>query len=393
MIWDQYARRLPRRVSVWYIVLLPEPPEVDVSELKRLRILQIVSSSATSGAERHVFALSKHLRDRGHHVEVVCPEGGWLSEDLRNEGIPAHLTEMKGRGWFQSVGLVMRLAKEKRIDVIHSHLTRATYFGSLGGMLRGVPAVATVHIANRDQVYKRMARGRNRLVAVSNFVRGMLHGRGIPDRFIDTVYNGTDFVSFAKSPREDVLAEFGIPRQRRVVGLVGRVCREKGHLDMIEAMRQIRVSHPDTHLVFVGRIVEDFQEQVDDAIRSAHLEDRVTLTGVRHDVPRLLDSFALSTMPSHIETFGIAAIEAMARGRAVVASRVGGLPEVVRHQQTGLLVDLCPEELANAVNYLLENDDERMQMGSMGRRLVEEKFTVSQMVSRLETVYGKAVSD
>ncbi|MCB8932745.1 MAG: glycosyltransferase family 4 protein [Fimbriimonadaceae bacterium] len=381
----------PRRV--WYIVLLPESPEIMVPELKKLRILQVVSSSATSGAERHVFALSKHLRDRGHQVEVICPEGGWLSEDLRLAGIPAHVTEMKGRGWFQSVGLVMRLAKEQKIDVIHSHLTRATYFGSLGGLFRGVPAVATVHIANHDQIYKRMARGKNRLVAVSNFVRGMLHGRGIPDRFIDTVYNGTDFVGFAKSPREDVMAEFEIPDDRRVVGLVGRVCREKGHLDMIEAMRQVRSSHPDAHLVFVGRVVEDFKGQVDDAIRAADLADRVTLTGVRHDVPRLLDSFALSTMPSHIETFGIAAIEAMARGRAVVATRVGGLPEVVRHQQTGLLVDLCPGELANAVSYLLEHESERVEMGSMGRRIVEEKFTISQMVARLENVYGKAVTE
>ncbi len=359
---------------------------------KRLRILQVVSSSATSGAERHVFALSKQLSDRGHHVEVVCPDGGWLSDDLRAFGLAAHTTGMRGSDWFRACGLVTRIARHGHFDVIHTHLTRATYFGAIGGWLSGVPAVATVHIANHDQIYKRIARGRNRLVAVSNFVRGMLHGRGIPDRFIDTVYNGTDFAGFAPTHREEVLAELGIPFDRRVVGLVGRVCREKGHLDLVDAMRTLRGSHPDAHLVFVGRVVEEFKAELDDALDSSNLRSRVTLTGVRHDVPRLLDSFTLSTMPSHIETFGIAAIEAMARGKAVVASRVGGLPEVVRHQQTGLLVDLRPGELAEAVGYLLDNDHERSQMGSMGRQIVEEKFTLEQMVTRLEGVYSRTAN-
>ena len=285
--------------------------------------------------------------------------------------------------------MVTRIARTGKFDVIHSHLTRATYFGTIGGWLSRVPTIATVHIANHDEVYKRMARGRNRLVAVSNFVRGMLHGRGIPDRFIDTVYNGTDFAGYAPTRREDVLAELNIPEHKRLVGLVGRVCREKGHLNMLEAMPGILSAHPEAHLVLVGRVVEEFRNEFEDTLDAAKLRPHVTLTGIRQDVPRLLDSFTLSTMPSHIETFGIAAIEAMARGRAVVASRVGGLPEVVRHQQTGLLVDLRPGELEEAVSYLLEHDLERSQMGSMGRQIVEQKFTLEQMVARLEGVFER----
>jgi glycosyltransferase involved in cell wall biosynthesis len=94
-------------------------------------------------------------------------------------------------------------------------------------------------------------------------------------------------------------------------------------------------------------------------------------------------------MPSHIETFGVAAIEAMARGKAVVASNVGGLPEVVRHRQTGILVDLRPDEIAEAVSYLLRNESEREEMGAMGRRVVEQKFTLQEMVRKLEGVYDR----
>jgi glycosyltransferase involved in cell wall biosynthesis len=338
-----------------------------------------------------VFALSNHLTQRGHQVDVLCPTGGWLSDDLAANSITAHTTEMKGLGWFRSCGRLMRIIRQGEVDVVHTHLTRATYFGFVAGMLCRVPVVGTVHIANHDQIYKRMARGKNRLVAVSNFVRGMLHGRGIKDKYIDTVYNGTDFVDFAPSEPETVLDEFAIPRERRIVGLVGRVAKEKGHLLMVRAMKPILSEHPNTHFIFVGRVEKEFEPEFDDALATEGVRERLTMTGNRHDVPRLIDSFAFSTMPSSIETFGIAAIEAMARGKAVVASRVGGLPEVVRHGQTGLLIDLRPEGLAEAVTYLLSNAGESERMGATGRRLVEEKFTVGGMVSRLEDVYHRAM--
>jgi len=357
-----------------------------------MRILQVVSSSATSGAERHVYQLSTLLKRRGHHVEVVCPPGGWLSTQLRDESISVLETNMKGAGWFRTFGYLARRIRKGQIDVVHTHLTRATWFGVLAGTVRRVPVVGTVHIGNHDQIYKRMARGRNRLVAVSNYVRGMLHGRGIPDRYIDTVHNGTDFVDLLPlGGVGSVREEFGIPESRRLIGLVGRVCREKGHLLMVDAMKDVLAEHRDAHLMFVGRVEQLFDPEVREAIWEAGIGEHVTMTGVRHDVPRLLDAMAFTAMPSHRETFGIAAIEAMARGKAVVASRVGGLPEVVRHQQTGLLVDLRPDELSEAVSYLLTHEGEREQMGAMGRRIVEEKFTLKHMVDRLEGVYQKTV--
>lgn len=358
----------------------------------RLRILQVISSSTTSGAERHVFSLARKMARRGHTIEVVCPPGGWLTEELRVNGITVHESDMHGRGWLRTAGLIARRMRQGEFDLVHSHLTRATYIGAVAGLLRNVPAVSTVHIANHDQIYKRMARGSNRLIAVSNYVRGMLHGRGIPERYIETVYNGTDFCDFEQSSPESFKKELNLPQDRRLVGLVGRVCPEKGHLLMIEALPRVLREHPDAHMVFVGRVEQQFREEVERAVDSAGVADRVTLTGARHDVPRVLDAFEFTAMPSHKETFGVAAIEAMARGKAVVASRVGGLPEVVRHQQTGLLIDLRPEELSESVSYLLSNAAERQQMGHLGRNLVEEKFTLRQMVDRLETVYGRILA-
>ncbi|MFZ4506184.1 MAG: glycosyltransferase family 4 protein [Fimbriimonas sp.] len=349
------------------------------------------SSATTSGAERHVLQLSQLLESRGHGVSAVTSSDGWLTQRLFDAGLDVQVSPMKGRGWLRSVALLAREIRRKKIDVVHTHLTRAAYIGYAAGLLTRTPVVTSVHIANHDYIYRRLAHGRNRLVAVSNFVRGMLHGRGIPDRFIDTVHNGTDFDELESISPETVASELEIPENRKLVGLLGRVCREKGHLEMVAAMPQIRKAHPEAHFVFVGKVEPTFELEMQAAIDSAGISDRLTLTGLRHDVPRLLDAFALTTMPSHRETFGLAALEAMARGKPVVASRVGGLPELVHHQQTGLLVDLRPDEIAEAVTYLLSNDIEREQMGLQGRRMVREKFTLGEMANRFEGVYQRAI--
>jgi len=364
--------------------------EVELDNPSQLRILQVISSSATSGAEKHTLHLARRLQEKGHFVKVVCPEKGWLPTVLEDSDISCKVMSMKGSGWYRTMIYLIHQARKHKIDVIHTHLTRAAYIGHAASVLSRTPVVTSVHIANNDQIYKRLARGSNRLVAVSNYVRGMLHGRGVPDRFVDTVYNGTDFVDFAPSDPCLVKDEFEIPHSRQLIGLVGRVCREKGHLEIIEAMKTIRKDHPEAHLVFVGRVEQPFKEEFEDAIKSAGIDDRVTMTGIRHDVPRLLDSFTMTTMPSHIETFGIAALEAMARSKAVVATKVGGLPEVVRHLQTGLLVDVRSDEIAEAVSYLLSNNEIRETMGANGRQLVKQKFTIGEMVRQFEGVYNRA---
>ncbi len=257
------------------------------------------------------------------------------------------------------MGHLIGQVRMNRIQVVHTHLTRAAYIGHALGLVTRVPIVTSVHIANNDQIYRRLARRNNRLVAVSNYVAGMLHGNGVPDRFIDTVYNGTDFADIKTVDRGPVLDGLEIPRDRQVVGLVAKVCRDKGQLELIEAMKNVRQSHPNAHVLFVGRIEQDFREEVENAVAEAKLQDRATFTGVRHDIPNLLDAMTLATLPSVMETFGVAAIEAMARKKAVVASNVGALPEVVRDRQTGILVDLRPESIAEAVSYLLTNERER----------------------------------
>lgn len=356
-----------------------------------LRVLQVVSSSATSGAEHHTVVVARMLAKLGHHVEVVCPPIPWMAEALAESGIVAHAIDMKAGAGLPAQIAVHRLVRKGRFDLVHAHLSRATYLGWVACSLNRIPLVSSVHVETKEPIYKWIGRGRNRLVAVSNYIHGVLKGQGARAENIDVVYNGTDFASIETQAVQDVYREFAIPEGRRLVGLVGRVAPEKGHHIAVQALSKVLPEAPDAHLLFVGRTDGDFPQQLMQEVRELGVEEHVTFTGNREDVPRLLDAMAFSILPSVMESFGLAVIECMARGRPVVASNVGALTELVHHEETGLLVDQTPEAFARAMQFLLAHPDQCQSMGRKARMVIQEKFTVAQMVERLESVYAKAV--
>jgi glycosyltransferase involved in cell wall biosynthesis len=357
-----------------------------------LKVLQVVSSSAAGGAERHALDLSDALKRRGHYVKLMCPDEGWITGAAREAEIPIEVSPMRRLGWFATGHKIGRHVRDQHIDVIHTHLTRASYIGMAAGLKAHVPVVTTVHLLNNDKLYRRLAQGRNRLVAVSEFVQTILHEKGVARDYIDTVYNGTDFLGFEPANGDAVRADLGIPRDRRVIGIVGRVCRSKGHLEMVRALKKVIQEIPNAHAVFVGRIEEGFRDELLKVVEEEGVADHITFTGVRSDVPRVIDAFDVSAMPSHMETFGLAAIEAMARARPVIASNVGALPEIVSHGKTGLLVPVGEDNLAEAVAYLLGDDRAREEMGRHARSEVEARFSLNQMGAGLEGVYRKALT-
>lgn len=350
----------------------------------------MVSSSATSGAERQTIVVSKRLARDGHHVEVVCPQIDWMLRELEEAGITCHPVDMRVNWGASAIAHIAKVVGRKKFDVIHAHLSRATYLGLVVGTLKGVPLVSTVHVETREPVYKFCAHRHNRLVAVSNFIRGVLRGQGVQDRYIDVVYNGTDFSDVPFVSGDPVHEEFGLPPERQLVGLVGRVAEEKGHGIAVAAMPRVLDRHPEAHLLFVGRQVGDYPKIVQDEVARLGIESRVTFTGNREDVPRLFDAMHFSILPSVMESFGLAVIECMARGRPVVASNVGALGELIIPHETGLLVDNTPESLYKGMDFMLTHDDERRRMGANAEQLIREKFTLDQMVERLEAVYCKA---
>ncbi|MCW5937852.1 MAG: glycosyltransferase family 4 protein [Fimbriimonadaceae bacterium] len=349
-----------------------------------------MSSSATSGAEHHCLVLARRLAARGHSVEVVCPPIDWMQESLAEANIPCHPMDMREGGGRTAIGKVSSIVRRGGFSLIHSHLSRATYLGAIASAFHRVPLVSTVHVETREPIYRFITWGSNRIIAVSNYIHGVLKGRGVRSDAIDVVYNGTDFADRNQGDSTAVHREFGIPEGRRLVGLVGRIAPEKGHHIALEAFANLAQEHTDTQLMFVGRAEGDFPGQLREEVTKLGLADRVTFTGDRSDVARLFDAMEFSILPTVMESFGLAVIECMARGRPVVASKVGALGELIEHGENGLLVEQTSEAFAHAMRQLLADPVLVDRMGRLARIRIQERFTVAQMVERIEAVYYRA---
>lgn len=362
---------------------------------KKWRVLQVVSSSATSGAEKHLVILSRTLQKQGHHVVTVCPPHNWLPEELRSAGIHTLSMPMRGIGGVATLLRLVRIVREQQIDIIHTHLTRATYYGLLLGLLTRKPVVSTVHVFTSDPAYRWLSRLGNPLIAVSEAVRRWLIEQGVPASEVQTVYNATDFVSLnganTRTPLE-VREEFGVPLRSKLIGVFAKVAPIKGQDLLIESLPQVIRLHPDVYVLFVGSNGGEFALRTQQRAKELGVHHHVIFTGLRTDVARLMQAVDVVTLPSRSETFGLAVLEAMALGKPVVATRVGGLPELVRDGETGILADLTVTSLVHALNELLSSAELRKRMGQTARNLACQYYTPERMVQRVEAVYARALT-
>ncbi len=362
---------------------------------KKWRVLQVVSSSATSGAERHLVLLSRTLQQQGHHVLTVCPPQNWLPDELRRAGVNTLPLPMHGIGSLETLARLVQVVREQKIDIIHTHLTRATYLGLLAGLLTRRPVVSTVHVFTSDPAYRWLTRLGNPLIAVSEAVRSWLIAHGVSASEVQTVHHATDFISLngfhADAPRE-VRWEFGIPTDSKLVGVFAKVTPIKGHDLLIEGLPHVLMRHPSTYVLFVGSTDSAFARRT--RLRAAELgvAERVRFVGVRTDVARLMQAVDVVALPSRSETFGMAVLEAMALGKPVVATRVGGLPEIVRDRETGILVDFTAVSLAHGLSELLASAELRHQLGETARQFACRYHSPERMVRGVESVYARALS-
>jgi glycosyltransferase involved in cell wall biosynthesis len=163
----------------------------------------------------------------------------------------------------------------------------------------------------------------------------------------------------------------------------------KGHPILVDAARSIVRQCPRAHFVFVGHAEPGIQQALWERATEDGIEDRLRFTGVRDDIPRLMEAIDVVTLPSRNEACSMAIIEAMAMGKPVVATRTGGNPELVMDRATGLLVERTPDALSEAITSLLRDPARRREMGRAGQTRARSLFSATAMVQNIETLYGQ----
>jgi glycosyltransferase involved in cell wall biosynthesis len=306
---------------------------------------------------------------------------------------------MKGqwdlRWIFQCCGLV----RQENVALIHAHEFRANAFGALVAKMCGIPLVATVHGKNyypdrskRRMAYRWVSRVAH-MVAVSNDLRGFLEERvGIAQNRITVIYNGVDTIREESLAQQRLLkSEFGIVEDEFVIGIVGSLYPVKGHTCLFRALKTVLAHHPKTRLLVIGE--GKLEQTLKQEVSELGIERAVSFLGFRNDVPRVLPLLDLFVLPSLSEGFSVALLEAMSVGVPVIASKVGGNPEIVVSGETGYLVPpQRSEELASRIIELISDQESARLLGERGRERVAREFTMARMLEQYQLLYDSCLS-
>ena len=371
------------------------PPQL----ARPVRVLHLIANRWWTGGADPALDLARSLRRRGHEVLFACIGGDALEAQARAAGLPPVETislERTARPWVLVRDLrgLRRLVTERRVDLVHAHLTHDHWLTALAIMGTGVRLVRTVHHrrALRRGPAARWLIGRtDQVIAVSSGIAAVARAAGVAADRLAVVGGAVDTARFV--PGADgaaVRAELGLG-DRPVVGCVARLRPDRGHDVLLRAMACLRARVPELRLLLVGR--GEGRPAIDRLIEELDLRETVVLAGYRGpDLPAVLtamDCFAL--LQGGSEESCRAALEAMAAGRPVVAGRTGALPDTVVDGETGWVVDGGPEAVAERVGRVLANRTRAEAMGAAGRRRVEALFTSERRAVLAEGVYARAL--
>ncbi|MEZ0240343.1 MAG: glycosyltransferase, partial [Chloroflexota bacterium] len=378
------------------VIRLPLPASRD-----RIRVVELLATGTSGGAQEHVYNLVTRLDPERYDVSVLSLSNGPAVRRLERTGASVCvLDDMDDDAAIEAVAAHLAAVKA---DVVHNHMYRAEVVGtqaawSLAAGRRRPLIVGTVHSSrvrseeDRDLV-RRLTPKVDHLIAVSRAIVRKIEDEGRVGAPISLIYNGVDLTRYAEPETCCTLhGEYPIPANAPIVGVVARLEPEKGHPTLLEAWPAVLDAVPNAHLLIVGEGTE--RDSLEARAASLGIEDSVTFTGRRDDVPAVTAALDVAVLPSYREAQGLSILEAMALSRPVVASAVGGIPEMIEHGRTGLLVKPHdPHALAASIVRLLTDHPYADTLGRAGRDLVHERFCVELMVRAVETIYDEAVAD
>lgn len=362
----------------------------------KMKVIHVVYTLEMGGLEHLVFTLLKSLNFNKYSLEVCClSRGGIFNEKIQCLGIPVFIFEKK-KGIDYS--LFFRLARffcSRKDSIVHTHNTATWLYGGIAARIAGVKVCIHTEHSNLFEhqkgllwVEKLLSLLTNVVIADSNKVNAhLVECQGIRRDKVSTIYNGIDVEKFQwASEAANIKNVLGISLGDRVVGMVARLEKVKNHACLLRAFRQVLNTIPNVSLVFVGDGSES--SNLKQYARDLNILEKVYFLGTRTDIPEILNILDIFVLSSKSEGLSLSLLEAMAAGKPIVATNVGGNPEIVDSGVTGLLVpDNDHQKMAEGIIGLLRNKELAQAMGIVGRRRVQERFSLDRMVDEYEKLY------
>ena len=367
---------------------------------RRIKVLHLVEDLNVGGLENVVAAIATGLDPRRFEVEVWClARGGAVADRLRQSGTAVRILNLSTYHRPLNIARLAWRMRQSRAEIVHTH----GYFASTFGRLAAIPALirrVVVHVHTSDfslsrrhfQIEKCLACFTREIVCVSRSVQDFVANvEGVRTDKTCVIYNGSTWL-FRENASTLSRSGLGFAGEDCVLVSVGSLVENKGHRVLIDAVRMLAPVHPGLKLLIVGD--GPLRSELEEYVRRSRLSADIRLMGILKDIRPVLSLADIFILPSrHREGLPLAILEAMQYRLPVVASGIGGIPEAVAHNRSGLLVP--PNDvpaLIDAVAKLAADKALRCAMGKEGRKIFEMQFEAERMTSRIESLYDRMSS-
>ena len=365
---------------------------------RRIRVVEVLATGTNGGAQEHLSSLVTRIDQSRYDVSVVSLSAGSAVRKLQRAGVSVLVIDDADDAI--AVGALAAHLAEVRPDVVHAHMFRAETVAARAVMAlveagqRRPYLVATIHSSRVRTDEDRAALLEltpqfGRLIAVSTAIVAKLKSEGRDIVPISLIRNGVDLQRYAEQEACCTLPEeYGMEPGSQIVGVVARLEPEKGHPTLLVAWPQVLRAVPDAYLLIVGE--GSRRDALEAQARELRIAHRIVFTGRLDDVPAVTAALDVAVLPSYREAQGLSVLEAMALSRPVVASNVGGIPEMVEDGVTGLLVPPHDADaLAVAIIRLLTDHPYADTLGRAGHDLVHVRFCIEAMVDATAAIYDE----
>lgn len=378
-----------------------------------LKILYPIIDGQVTGGNIVCLYLIEKILNLGGEVIVNSPSDGPFCDILRAKGVNIYYFNTS-RSYHWNVALkISKIIKRQNISLIHSHTPFAgSMLTCIAGKIAGIPVINHAHVSDSlshnliIRNYQKlmnwwMSRNYcNVIISVSEMVKKEAIAQGSDSSKFQVIYNGTPLNALEsfniKGVREDIRRQLNIYKDIPIAIHVGRLCETKGQHLLIKAASHLRQSGIEIIYLIVGEdLVEDgeYRQYLKALATELEVDDLVLFLGQRSDIPQLLATADFLVLPSTAEGLPLVILEAMAAGRPVIATKIGGVPEIVEHQKTGLLVPIENiTDLAEAILWMVQHPESAHKMGLEGLEVVRKDFSVEKMQQEILSIYDRLLA-
>ena len=356
-----------------------------------VRVAHLETGRHLYGGARQVLYLVSGLAK--HHVDnvLICTSDSAIAKVPVDARVIE--TPMSGEADVGFLWRLRRILEAEHVDLLHVHSRRgADLYGGWAARLAGVPAIVSRRVDNTEvRVFARAKYEHYAaVIGISKAIVGVLVELGLPREKLFCVRSAVDIREYQPGGNDALRGELNLPDGAVTVGVIAQLIERKGHRHLLQAFAALKPEWPNVYIICFGQgpLLGELHAAADEL----QLGDRVQFVGFRNDLPALLPGLDFVVHPALAEGLGVALLEAQSAGVPIVASACGGIPEVVSHGETGLLVPPGDvDALTNAMLSLLRYPAQRASMGSAARLRIEREFSIEAMVSGNLAVYEKVL--